>query len=299
MAFNWVRKFLGASDPAVDEATGTHRVHDDTLLALLNTLITGGMLKVSVAGGSAVINVDMAQVDVDALITGIANGKTLLDVWTRLSADPATQTTLAAILAKFVAHGLVVQGDAAGTALPVSHSGLTAAGAVADAPVAYNGAEEDATARTSISLLKRIANALKAACASLGTIAGFTCNTGAVTVSASALPSGAATSALQAGLAVANNPGAKVSVTNVSTLLLAANPNRRSACITNRSLTAMLTISLGGPAVSGAGDPLAPAADATHPGGSRGILPGEYSGAVYGIMSAADVTEGNVSVTEV
>ncbi|HUT60768.1 MAG TPA: hypothetical protein VNA25_23225 [Phycisphaerae bacterium] len=49
--------------------------------------------------GGAVINVDMVKVDVDALIDGIAGGKKIEDLYVKLSADPATQTTLAAILA--------------------------------------------------------------------------------------------------------------------------------------------------------------------------------------------------------
>jgi hypothetical protein len=99
-------------------------------------------------------------------------------------------------------------------------------------------------------------------------------------------------------LATANNPGAAVSITNTpSTVVLAANAARRSAIITNRSLTAMLTLSLGGTAVSGAGIPLAPAADATHPGGS--VVIDKYTGAINGIMSVADATVGNVAVSEV
>ena len=50
--------------------------------------------------GGAVINVDMVKVDVDALIDGIAGGKKIEDLYVKLSADPATQTTLAAILAR-------------------------------------------------------------------------------------------------------------------------------------------------------------------------------------------------------
>jgi len=45
-----------------------------------------------------------------------------------------------------------------------------ALGSPTDAPVAYNGDDEGATARSHTSLLKRIANALKAACASLASI---------------------------------------------------------------------------------------------------------------------------------
>lgn len=45
-------------------------------------------------------------------------------------------------------------------------------GSPTDEPVAYNGADEDATARTGVSLLKRIANALKAVAATLVTISG-------------------------------------------------------------------------------------------------------------------------------
>jgi hypothetical protein len=47
---------------------------------------------------------------------------------------------------------------------------IAASGTNTDAPVAYNGADEDGTARSHTSLLKRIANALKAACASLASI---------------------------------------------------------------------------------------------------------------------------------
>lgn len=86
-------------------------------------------------------------------------------------------------------------------------------------------------------------------------------------------------------------------MTNASTLLAAANTARRSLTIRNRSLTAMLTVSLGKAAVSGAGHPLATASDATHPG--EGIVIDDFTGAVYGIMSAADATAGNVSVVEV
>jgi hypothetical protein len=97
-------------------------------------------------------------------------------------------------------------------------------------------------------------------------------------------------------LATANNPGAAVSVTNASATLLTANASRRSAIIVNRSLTAMLTVKLGSTAVSGSGITLAPAADATHPGGSCVI--DDYTGIITGIMSAADATVGNVSVSE-
>ena len=95
----------------------------------------------------------------------------------------------------------------------------------------------------------------------------------------------------------ANNKGSAVSVTNSSTTILPLFIGRKSAIITNLSTTAMLTLNLGGTAVSGAGICLAPAADATHPGGSCIIE--EYSGAINGIMSAADATAGNVSVVEV
>lgn len=98
-------------------------------------------------------------------------------------------------------------------------------------------------------------------------------------------------------VAAAHNGGSAVSVSNASTLIAAANAGRRRLSITNRSLTAMLTLNYGGTAVSGAGDCLAPAADAVHPGGS--IVITDYSGVVNGIMSAADATAGNVAVVEI
>jgi hypothetical protein len=109
-----------------------------------------------------------------------------------------------------------------------------------------------------------------------------------------------------AGLATAANPGSAVSVSNAAATIAAANAARRSLTITNKSLTAMLTVTLaaltaggGQSAVSGASAfLLAPAADATHPGGSVTIDGRDYTGAVNGIMSAADATAGNVGVTE-
>lgn len=58
------------------------RPHIVQIRDILAALLAAGTdaLKVSIAGGEAVINVDMAQVDVNALITGIANGKTLADL---------------------------------------------------------------------------------------------------------------------------------------------------------------------------------------------------------------------------
>ena len=49
------------------------------------------------------LEVDLATVDVNALIAGIAGAKTVEDLWDKTSADQATQTTLAAILAKIIA----------------------------------------------------------------------------------------------------------------------------------------------------------------------------------------------------
>ena len=92
-------------------------------------------------------------------------------------------------------------------------------------------------------------------------------------------------------------PGNVVSISNVSAVVAAANARRRRVSITNRSLVAMLTLNYGGTAISGAGDCLAPAADTTHPGGS--IVIDDYTGAINGIMSAADATVGNVAVVEI
>jgi len=55
-----------------------------------------GNIPVTIAGGSAVINVDMATVDVTALVTGIGGGKTLADVNTTLG-SPAQAGEIAAI----------------------------------------------------------------------------------------------------------------------------------------------------------------------------------------------------------
>jgi hypothetical protein len=99
------------------------------------------------------------------------------------------------------------------------------------------------------------------------------------------------------GKAAAINPGSAVSVSNASATIAAANAARRSITITNRSLTARLDVFKGSPAVAGGGIPLAPAADAEHPGDSVSFS--DYTGIVTGIMSALDGTVGNVSVTEV
>jgi hypothetical protein len=78
-------------------------------------------------------------------------------------------------------------------------------GALTDVPVAYNGDDESAISRSGISLWKRMCNALKAIAATLVTLNGkvTACNTGAVVVSSSALPSGAATAEAQASLLAA------------------------------------------------------------------------------------------------
>ena len=61
----------------------------------LAAIITGGKLPVDI--GSSLVNVDLAEVDVTALIAGIANGATQADILTKLSADPATETTQATL----------------------------------------------------------------------------------------------------------------------------------------------------------------------------------------------------------
>jgi hypothetical protein len=110
-----------------------------------------------------------------------------------------------------------------------------------------------------------------------------------------------ATGALLVGMtglspkAAAVNGGSAVSVSNASTTLSAANAARSQVVVTNTSTTAMLTVKLGSGAVSGQGILLAPAVDATHPGGSA-VITG-YTGIVTGIMSAAGAT--NVAVVEV
>ena len=98
-------------------------------------------------------------------------------------------------------------------------------------------------------------------------------------------------------LSAASVPGTALNVTNSSKEVLAANAIRRAAIITNLSTTAMLSLSLGGTAVSGKGICLPPAADATHPGGNAAIT--QYTGAINGIMSAGDATAGNVAVSEI
>ena len=98
-------------------------------------------------------------------------------------------------------------------------------------------------------------------------------------------------------MATVVNGGDAKSVSSASEAIAAANDNRRSLTITNLSTTAMLTVALGQTAVSTKGYNLAPAADATHPGGSVTIT--DYTGAVNGIMSAADATTGNVAIVEV
>jgi hypothetical protein len=101
-----------------------------------------------------------------------------------------------------------------------------------------------------------------------------------------------------AGLAAAAEPGKKMSVVSTAggTTILAANANRVAAIITNLNTTRMLSLSLGGTPVSGAGIPLAPAADATHPGGTA-IIQG-YTGAISGIMSGSG-SSNDVAVTEI
>jgi len=99
-------------------------------------------------------------------------------------------------------------------------------------------------------------------------------------------------------LATANNGGDAVDVTNTpSVTLLAANSLRRSAIVQNLSTTRMLTVRLGSPAVTLHGINLAPAIDATHPGGS--VMITGYTGIITGIMSGADAIADNVSVAEV
>ncbi len=100
------------------------------------------------------------------------------------------------------------------------------------------------------------------------------------------------------GLATAKEPGKKMSVASTAggTQILEANANRVAAIITNLNTTRMLSLSLGGVPVSGAGICLAPAADATHPGGCA-IITG-FTGAIVGIMSGAG-SANDVAVVEI
>lgn len=98
-------------------------------------------------------------------------------------------------------------------------------------------------------------------------------------------------------LAAAAQGDGRKSITNVSGAIAGDNAVRRNITVTNLSTSAVLYVCCAAAAVAGAGIPLAPAADATHPGGSCTIA--EYAGAVTGIMSAADATANNVAVLEV
>jgi hypothetical protein len=101
------------------------------------------------------------------------------------------------------------------------------------------------------------------------------------------------------GLTTAASGGTAMNVTNQSKQIAGANPSRRKLIVTNLSTVAMLTLNCGGNAVSGAGAPLAPASDATHPGGTAVIDGDDWLGAVSGIMSAADATANNVAFVEI
>jgi sporulation-control protein spo0M len=101
------------------------------------------------------------------------------------------------------------------------------------------------------------------------------------------------------GLAAAADGGSTKSVSNTSSTLAAANPARKALVIQNWSLTCALTISGNDTAVFKGGLTIPPAEDATHPSGPITILGSTYTGAVTGIMSAADATENNVSVMEI
>jgi len=63
----------------------------ETATAALAAIVAGGKIPVDI--GSSLVNVDMATVDVNALIAGIANGKTLSDL------DSTTGAVAAAVIA--------------------------------------------------------------------------------------------------------------------------------------------------------------------------------------------------------
>jgi hypothetical protein len=97
----------------------------------------------------------------------------------------------------------------------------------------------------------------------------------------------------------AKNGGSAINVTSASKEVVAVNASRIVVTVTNLSLTQMLTLNLGGTAVSGAGIVLSPASDATHPGGRYTVYGVEYAGQINGIMSGADATANNVAIVEV
>ena len=87
------------------------------------------------------------------------------------------------------------------------------------------------------------------------------------------------------GPAAAVNAKLAVSV-NASTLIVAANPARKSLLLVNNHASNTVWLSLGSAAVSGQGIPLLPN------GGSWSCSGSEYTGAVYGVASSATTVNG-------
>jgi hypothetical protein len=100
--------------------------------------------------------------------------------------------------------------------------------------------------------------------------------------------------AMAVGPAVAANPAGSATGTGASQLLVAEN---KGSAITNKSLTAVLALALGPTAVAGKGILLAPATDATHPGGTFTISRADYSGPISGIL--ADTTPDNIAIAAI
>ncbi|HOF17726.1 MAG TPA: hypothetical protein PK082_02360 [Phycisphaerae bacterium] len=110
-----IRKALMALTAAQDDSDGALLVRQtDAVVAALEALAAAAdtenqSIRCTIVGGSAVINVDMAEVDVTALVDGIAGEKTLEDLSGQLPESPGEH------------GGLPVEGVEGGT--PVSVSG--------------------------------------------------------------------------------------------------------------------------------------------------------------------------------
>jgi hypothetical protein len=137
---------------------------------------------------------------------------------------------------------------------------------------------------------------------------GMTVNADVITVDVAAIVDGIAGAGAAAktladvvtklgGLSAAANAADYATGTGNNQTLCAANAARKTAIITNLSLTAILWIALGATAAAGKGIPLAPAADATHPGGTLTVSGADYTGAISGITS--DTTAHNVALAEI
>jgi len=158
-------------------------------------------------------------------------------------------------------------------------------GATTDTPVGDMTTVEGATARTEISLLKRVMNGLIAFLGRFGTAG----NSNANVLSVQGIASGTALPATETNLTPATTarvPGTSVSATATSASVLALNASRKYMAFINMSDTP-ITLSLGGTAVVGAGIVLSASVGSGSPGGS-------YESTLYtGVVNAIHGSTGN------